>query len=79
MMNNIDVIPRCLPKAIFATVLFPLFGVVAIFYARKVTPKVVEGALDEASTLADQAKAWIELTLASAAVVWGTVLILILL
>ncbi|MFC1545437.1 CD225/dispanin family protein [Gemmatimonadota bacterium] len=78
-MNNTDVIPRRLSKAIFATLLFPLFGVVAIFYARRVTPKVVEGDLVEASTLAGQAKAWIELTLASAAVVWGTVLILMVL
>ncbi|MFC1628959.1 CD225/dispanin family protein [Gemmatimonadota bacterium] len=78
-MKNTDAIPRRLSKAIFATVLFPLFGVVAIFYATKVTPKVAAGDFVEASSLADQAKAWIELTLASAAVVWGTVLILMVL
>ena len=77
-MNNTDAIPSRLTKAIIASVFFPIFGVVAIFYARRVTPKVAEGDLRRASTLADQAKAWIELTLASAAVVWGTVLILIL-
>ncbi len=78
-MNNADTIPSRLMKAIIATVLFPLFGVVAIFYATKVTPKVAEGDFEQAWTLAEQAKAWIDLTLASAAVVWGTVLILIIL
>ncbi len=78
-MNHADAIPSRLIKAIIATVLFPLFGVVAIFYATRVTPKVTEGDLDQASMLAEQAKAWIDLALASAAVVWGTVLILILL
>ena len=77
-MKKTDAIRSRLPRAIFASVLFPLFGVVAIFYASKVTPKVAEGDLDQASSLADQAKAWIDLTLASGAVVWGTVLILIL-
>ena len=77
-MKKTDAIRSRLPRAIFASVLFPLFGVAAIFYASKVTPKVAEGDLDQASSLADQAKAWIDLTLASGAVVWGTVLILIL-
>ena len=77
-MTNTEAIPSRLTKAIVASVLFPLFGVVAIFYARKVTPTLARGNLDQASALAEQAKAWIELTLASAAVVWGTVLILIL-
>jgi len=78
-MNNADAIPNRLTKAIIVTMLFPLFGVVAIFYASKVTPKVAEGDLDQASTLAEQTKAWIDLTLASAVVLWGTVLILIFL
>jgi len=77
-MNNADAIPSRLTKAIIATVLFPLFGVVAIFYASRVTPKIAEGDLDQASTLADQTKSWIDLTLASAAVLWGTVLILLI-
>jgi hypothetical protein len=77
-MNNSDAIPSRLAKAIFASVLFPLFGVVAIFYATRIPPRVAEGDLDQASSLADQAKAWIDLTLASGVVVWGTVLILIL-
>ncbi len=77
-MNSHDAIPNRLPKAIIASIFFPIFGVVAIFYARRVSPKVAEGDLTLASTFADQAKAWIDLTLASAAVVWGTVLILVI-
>ena len=68
-MSSVQSVPNRLPRAIIATILFPVFGVVAIFYASRVHPRLSAGDFAQAAELSDRAKAWTEMTLASAAVV----------
>lgn len=79
MMSSVQSVPNRLPTAIIATILFPIFGVVAIFYASRVHPRLSAGDFAQAAELSERAKAWTEMTLAAAAVVWGAILVLILL
>jgi hypothetical protein len=78
-MSRAKRVPNHLPQAIVATILFPIFGVVAIFYASRVHPRLSAGDFARAAELSDRARVWTRMTLASAAVVWGTVLALIFL
>ena len=77
-MSSAESVPNRLPQAIAAAVLFPLFGVVAIFYAARVHPRLSAGDFHSAAEFSDRARIWTRMTLASAAVLWGTILVFLL-